>query len=618
MIIFSVLLCPVHIWLQIYDEVESTLFGIQAGYMEAGFFAVQSILLYLCIGLLDIFLKKNINHLSMVTVKNYQLLFHTFILILGIFVIFLSSLQKNENNNQITIQGADFIFLCLYVLWAPLAGVRFSGMLVKSAIDLSLLVLLLFKVTDQDSDNDGVLDEVLIMLMMFFVYVFGCLASHQLELISRERFIQAAILGQAQIRADMRLNPFSVSNLKTWVERRIAREQSTYSSSFPSSDNVSSPLLAEGSASHQVSLPIIDPSFQTQKAGLWDIDFRDLKMGPRVASGGGGLIRKGEYGKTPVAIKQLFGTVRSASDLSEFANEVQTLFSLGNFPTIVRMYGISQNRGSFFLVMEWCDSNLANVLEGGPSVWPSGEAIAERGDAYIFLLRCAQQVCCAMTFLHDHGFVHLDLKPANILVQSNFSGYKNSGDGLAIKLCDFGLAKHANNPNGGTRGGTPLFMAPEISALDAKSSLHTVDYNNVVGKAVTGTRSVRSQFPNLTIEQMQKADVYAFAFVLYAMLNGNRIFEAELKTYGNSSLMAEIRKGFRPQIRSDCPPEIEQILMACWSEKCYNRPSFRQISQTIDTLIEQVRPFGDNGGARVPWSDAPNSPTSLSDPLRMR
>ncbi len=68
------------------------------------------------------------------------------------------------------------------------------------------------------------------------------------------------------------------------------------------------------------------------------------------------------------------------------------------------------------------------------------------------------QTCSALAAAHDHGLVHRDFKPANILIRP---------DGLA-KLADFGLAKQITPP-GRTGGqpeqalaGTPYYMAPEL------------------------------------------------------------------------------------------------------------------------------------------------------------
>ncbi len=58
------------------------------------------------------------------------------------------------------------------------------------------------------------------------------------------------------------------------------------------------------------------------------------------------------------------------------------------------------------------------------------------------------QLCSAMHYLHRRGFLHLDLKPANIL-----------SDNKLVKVIDFGFARSPGRARGGM--GTPEYMAPE-------------------------------------------------------------------------------------------------------------------------------------------------------------
>ena len=66
------------------------------------------------------------------------------------------------------------------------------------------------------------------------------------------------------------------------------------------------------------------------------------------------------------------------------------------------------------------------------------------------------QIARAMAFMHREGFVHSDLKPANLLV---FRGREHD----LIKIGDFGLAgKYLGPWGGGPAGGTMSCMAPEV------------------------------------------------------------------------------------------------------------------------------------------------------------
>lgn len=61
-------------------------------------------------------------------------------------------------------------------------------------------------------------------------------------------------------------------------------------------------------------------------------------------------------------------------------------------------------------------------------------------------------VLSAIDALHSHGFIYRDLKPENVLIDSD--GY--------CKLVDFGFAKEVHSNRTFTVCGTPEYMAPEI------------------------------------------------------------------------------------------------------------------------------------------------------------
>jgi serine/threonine-protein kinase 11 len=93
--------------------------------------------------------------------------------------------------------------------------------------------------------------------------------------------------------------------------------------------------------------------------------------------------------------------------------------------------------GTLYLVLEWAPyGSLAGLVKAGPS---------DATLASIFL-----QVCHALSYLHSQGYVHHNIKPANILL------FKNS----VVKLSDFAL--------GNSFEGTPLpvgtreYQAPEL------------------------------------------------------------------------------------------------------------------------------------------------------------
>src|SRR5271167_178203 len=130
--------------------------------------------------------------------------------------------------------------------------------------------------------------------------------------------------------------------------------------------------------------------------------------------------------------------------LSRFQREAKTLASL-NHPNIAHIYGLEENAGSSYLVMELVP----------------GDTIADRikrDGAYSMVeaLAIAKQMAEALEAAHEKGIVHRDLKPANVKV---------TPDGK-VKVLDFGLAKAFQEQQQTDLSNSPTLMS---AASDRKS-----------------------------------------------------------------------------------------------------------------------------------------------------
>jgi serine/threonine-protein kinase len=78
------------------------------------------------------------------------------------------------------------------------------------------------------------------------------------------------------------------------------------------------------------------------------------------------------------------------------------------------------------------------------------------------------KLAAALDYAHQHGVLHRDVKPANVLLTADHQA----------KLADFGLVRRVDDRRtGATLAGTPTFMAPELftgAPADPRSDLYAV------------------------------------------------------------------------------------------------------------------------------------------------
>src|SRR5439155_10068971 len=120
--------------------------------------------------------------------------------------------------------------------------------------------------------------------------------------------------------------------------------------------------------------------------------------------------------------------------------EIRALARLDH-PHIVRAHDANQADGLHFLVMEYVDgTDLGRrVRERGPL--PVAEACA-----YV------RQTAAGLQHAHDHGLIHRDVKPANLILTAT----------RQVKVLDLGVALFApERPEPGRVVGTADYMAPE-------------------------------------------------------------------------------------------------------------------------------------------------------------
>lgn len=150
--------------------------------------------------------------------------------------------------------------------------------------------------------------------------------------------------------------------------------------------------------------------------------------------------------------------------------------------------------------------------------------------------KIAFKVALAMEYIHSNNVIHLDLKPANILV-----------DGDDPKITDFGLSAPSNVAfNEKYSVGTYRYMAPEIFKLDKKE---------------------KSSYA-------APADVFSYALILWNLYSGKIPFD-DLNDGLDAAQCYYDNK--RCSFDTDISNSLKDLIIQAWDEDPNKRPTFEEI-----------------------------------------
>lgn len=133
---------------------------------------------------------------------------------------------------------------------------------------------------------------------------------------------------------------------------------------------------------------------------------------------------------------------------------------------IAQVWDLDEDRGRPFMVLEYLCMNVGSLISEGRIMEAPTRIVPPRT-----ALDFVRQALDGLGYLHDRGIVHLDVKPANLML---------GADGT-VRLIDMGLSRLRGEPWARPRGlkvGSPFYAAPEQEArpetADARSDLYSV------------------------------------------------------------------------------------------------------------------------------------------------
>ncbi|XP_030217893.1 receptor-interacting serine/threonine-protein kinase 4 isoform X2 [Gadus morhua] len=274
-------------------------------------------------------------------------------------------------------------------------------------------------------------------------------------------------------------------------------------------------------------------NFDSPEFGSWE----------KIGSGGFGQVYKVRHvqWKTWLAIKCPPCLHMDDKERAELLAEARKM-EAAKFRYILPVYGICEDPQG--LVMEYMETgSLETLLADEPLPWE-------------LRFRIIHETAVGMNFLHcmSPPLLHLDLKPANILLDAHYH----------VKISDFGLARW----NG-------LSRADDISRDGFCGTIAYLPPERIIEKdRVSDT----------------KHDVYSFSIVIWGVLTQKKPYQGENNIL---QIMVKVVKGVRPDL--GCVPRSRPqactgflgLMQRCWATSPGARPTFQEITSEAEDLCSK-------------------------------
>lgn len=272
----------------------------------------------------------------------------------------------------------------------------------------------------------------------------------------------------------------------------------------------------------------------------------------RVAVGGSSDVYQARHPEqgTQVAVKMLSASASlHAEAVARFINEAETLKQLQH-PHLVKALalGALPDDGTPFLVLEWLPTSLHGVLVARGGRLSLGDC-----------LQVLRQLAQVLHYLHEHGVIHRDVKPENVLVTQDASG------AMDLRLTDLGLARLVPEE------GAPL---PSLHVSTAREALlGTGEY--MAPEQWTSPKGVDA-----------RVDVYALGALGFHLLVGEPPFGS-----GTNSGLHFLHVTKPPplsRLQGLAPESMSKLLGSMLAKRAGGRPSLEEIQRALDAIENEA------------------------------
>ena len=207
---------------------------------------------------------------------------------------------------------------------------------------------------------------------------------------------------------------------------------------------------------------------------------------------------------------------------------------------VVRVHDLGESENIKYISMDFVEGqNLRDLIQASGSLTISTA------------VKFGQQICSGLAAAHKQGIIHRDLKPSNVMIDRT---------GRA-RVMDFGLAKTIDREDAqGVRAvvGTPEYLSPEQARGE---------------------------------KQDQRTDIYALGLILYEIVTGRPVFEAESLT-GYIKKHCEATPEPPSRLNPSVPAALESIILKCLKKDKNERyQTVEDVCRSLDLVVAPETPW---------------------------
>ena len=266
----------------------------------------------------------------------------------------------------------------------------------------------------------------------------------------------------------------------------------------------------------------------------------DFSIDGVIGSGGFGSVFLGRYGGQRVAVKSLRQRTKNReASRQSFRAEFNALYLRhDNIVSVLATTAFEDFEAGAFIIMEYAGRrNLQQIInDPGRSLTPTRRT------------KYAVQIIRALHYTHSQGIAHLDVKPANVIVDSND----------ICRLADFGCSQRVHDGEGNISftspshlTGTFAYRAPEL----------------LRGRAPT-----------------TKADIYSFGVTLWQMLTRETPFAGENQ---HVVIFGVVAHNLRPSLPENANEAwYESLVRKCWEGSVSKRPTAAEMLVALESRVD--------------------------------